>query len=247
MDIQDISMLLQTCAPHVHQQTMAAIVKTESGFKPFAIGINKSEVKLARQPANKQEAVTTAKWLISNGYNIDMGMAQINSANMKWLGVSVDDLFDPCKNVSAGAKILLNNYVDAFKKIGEPQNALRAALSSYNTGNATAGIKNGYVAKVTAASVTVPALLVQAPKAPEQAPPIALVSKLPTSALTTNERSTVTDQSPSGINLVASAAATVPAPAKTTSRPRSGEFVYSVKADSSPETAPENTSPMVFR
>ena len=143
---------------------MAAIVKTESGFKPFSIGINKSQVKLVRQPANKQEAVTTAKWLISNGYNIDMGMAQINSANMKRLGVSVEDLFDPCKNVSAGAKILLNNYVDAFKKIGEPQNALRAALSSYNTGNATAGIKNGYVAKVTAASVTVPALLALAPK-----------------------------------------------------------------------------------
>ena len=198
-------MLLQTCAPHVHQQTMAAIVKTESGFKPFSIGINKSQVKLVRQPANKQEAVTTAKWLISNGYNIDMGMAQINSANMKRLGVSVEDLFDPCKNVSAGAKILLNNYVDAFKKIGEPQNALRAALSSYNTGNATAGIKNGYVAKVTAASVTVPALLALAPKAPEQAPPIALVSKLPASSPTANERSSTPDQSQSGINLVASA------------------------------------------
>ena len=240
-------MLLQTCAPHVHQQTMAAIVKTESGFKPFAIGINKSEVKLARQPANKQEAVTTAKWLISNGYNIDMGMAQINSANMKRLGVSVEDLFDPCKNVSAGAKILLNNYVDAFKKIGEPQNALRAALSSYNTGNATAGIKNGYVAKVTAASVTVPALLALAPKTPEQAPPIALVSKLPASSPTANERSSTPDQSQSGINLVASASITSPAPSRATARPRSGEFVYSVKSDVSSDSTPENASPMVFR
>lgn len=240
-------MLLQTCAPHVHQQTMAAIVKTESGFKPFAIGINKSEVKLVRQPSNKQEAVTTAKWLISNGYNIDMGMAQINSANMKWLGVSVEDLFDPCKNVSAGAKILLNNYVDAFKKIGEPQNALRAALSSYNTGNATAGIKNGYVAKVTAASVTVPALLALTPKAPEQAPPIALVSKLPASSATTNERSSTTEQSQTGINLVASASPTGPALTKTAGRPRSGEFVYSVKSDASSDSPPENASPMVFR
>ena len=226
---------------------MAAIVKTESGFKPFAIGVNKSEVKLIRQPANKQEAVTTAKWLISNGYNIDMGMAQINSANMKWLGVSIDDLFDPCKNVAAGAKILLNNYVDAFKKIGEPQDALRAALSSYNTGNATAGIKNGYVAKVTAASVTVPALLSLAPKAPEQAPPIALVSKLAPSVTPANVRSESSEQSQIGINLVASASPTGSSPTKAASRPRSGEFVYSVKSDSSSNSTPENTSPMVFR
>lgn len=226
---------------------MAAIVKTESGFKPFSIGVNKSEVKLIRQPANKQEAVTTAKWLISNGYNIDMGMAQINSANMKWLGVSIDDLFDPCKNVAAGAKILLNNYIDAFKKIGEPQDALRAALSSYNTGNATAGIKNGYVAKVTAASVTVPALLSLAPKAPEQGPPIALVSKLAPSVTPANVRSESSEQSQIGINLVASASPTGPSPTKAASRPRSGEFVYSVKSDSSSNSTPENTSPMVFR
>lgn len=226
---------------------MAAIVKTESGFKPFSIGVNKSEVKLIRQPANKQEAVTTAKWLISNGYNIDMGMAQINSANMKWLGVSIDDLFDPCKNVAAGAKILLNNYIDAFKRIGEPQDALRAALSSYNTGNATAGIKNGYVAKVTAASVTVPALLSLAPKAPEQGPPIALVSKLAPSVTPANVRSESSEQSQIGINLVASASPTGPSPTKAASRPRSGEFVYSVKSDSSSNSTPENTSPMVFR
>ena len=226
---------------------MAAIVKTESGFKPFAIGVNKSEVKLIRQPANKQKAVTTAKWLISNGYNIDMGMAQINSANMKWLGVSIDDLFDPCKNVAAGAKILLNNYIDAFKKIGEPQDALRAALSSYNTGNATAGIKNGYVAKVTAASVTVPALLSLAPKAPEQGSPIALVSKLAPSVTPANVRSESSQQSQIGINLVASASPTGPSPTKAASRPRSGEFVYSVKSDSSSNSTPENTSPMVFR
>jgi len=226
---------------------MAAIVKTESGFKPFSIGVNKSEVKLIRQPANKQEAVTTAKWLISNGYNIDMGMAQINSANMKWLGVSIDDLFDPCKNVAAGAKILLNNYIDAFKKIDEPQDALRAALSSYNTGNATAGIKNGYVAKVTAASVTVPALLSLAPKAPEQGPPIALVSKLAPSVTPANVRSESSEQSQIGINLVASASPTGPSPTKAASRPRSGEFVYSVKSDSSSNSTPENTSPMVFR
>ena len=110
-----------------------------------------------------------------------------------------------------------------------------------------AGIKNGYVAKVTAASVTVPALLALAPKAPEQAPPIALVSKLPASSPTANERSSTPDQSQSGINLVASASITGPAPSKATARPRSGEFVYSVKSDVSSDSTPENASPMVFR
>lgn len=149
MDIPDFSELFRTCAPDVHPQTMTAIVKTESGFRPFAIGVNGSGAPLRNQPGSREEAISTAKSLVGRGYNIDMGYAQINSANLKWLGMTIEDMFDECKNVKAGARILTENYAAARKIFGDPQLALRAALSAYNTGNHSSGIQNGYVRKVS--------------------------------------------------------------------------------------------------
>ena len=146
MDFLDLA---QQCAPTVHPHTLAAIVKTESGFKPFAIGVNKGGAQLTRQPATKAEAVATAKDLIGRGLNIDMGLGQINSVNLARLGYSVEDVFDVCKNLSAAALILQDNFTRASAKEGASQQALKKALSAYNTGDFARGVKNGYVQKVS--------------------------------------------------------------------------------------------------
>lgn len=145
----DFNALVAECAPWVAPQTMAAIVKTESQFNPLAININ-GKAKLERQPSTKDEAVVTAKWLIANNYNIDMGLGQVNSVNLTKTHLSVDDAFDACKNLAAAATILQWNYESASKKIAEPQAALHAAISAYNTGSFTKGFSNGYVQKVVA-------------------------------------------------------------------------------------------------
>ena len=153
----DFIALAQECAPAVAHQTLAAIVKTESGFKPLAIGVNRGH-RLERQPVNVEEAVVTAQWLIDNGYNIDMGLGQVNSANLKRVGLSVKDAFDPCKNLAAAASILQGNYEIAARQHANPQAALYAALSAYNTGSFTRGFENGYVQKVVGnAGVAAPA------------------------------------------------------------------------------------------
>lgn len=143
----DFVALVQECAPWVAHQTMAAIVKTESGFKPLAIGVN-GGARLARQPESKQEAVTTANWLIANGYSIDLGLGQVNSANLAKTGLTVEDAFDPCKNISAAARILHGNFKVARTKVQGDQAALLAALSAYNTGSYSRGFDNGYVSRV---------------------------------------------------------------------------------------------------
>ena len=143
----DFNAMAAECAPGVAPQTLAAIVRTESQFQPLAIGIN-GGAKLQRQPSTKDEAVITAKWLIANNYNIDMGLGQVNSANLGKTGLSVEDAFDPCKNLAAAAMILTWNYQSASKKISDQQAALHAAISAYNTGSFTRGFKNGYVQKV---------------------------------------------------------------------------------------------------
>lgn len=143
--------LAKRCVPDVSSHTLAAIVKTESGFNPYAIGVNKG-AKLSRQPRNHQEAVSTAKSLIAKGANIDMGIAQINSANLGVVKMSVEQLFDPCQNLKASALILSRNYQGAKKMHGDGQKALQAALSAYNTGSFVRGFNNGYVRKVLASA-----------------------------------------------------------------------------------------------
>ncbi len=143
----DFNSIAAECAPWVAPQTLAAIVRTESQFRTFAIGVN-GGAKLQRQPSTKEEAVVTAKWLIANNYNIDMGLGQVNSANLAKTGLSVEEAFDPCKNLAAAGKILTWNYQSASKKIPNQQAALHAAISAYNTGSFTRGFSNGYVQKV---------------------------------------------------------------------------------------------------
>jgi type IV secretion system protein VirB1 len=145
----DFVNLVQECAPWASPQTMAAIVRRESGFNTLSIGIN-GGAKLARQPTFKQEAVVTAKWLIEHGYNIDMGLAQINVKNLVKLNLSVDDVFDGCKNIAAAATLLSWNYQSAKGKIAGEQQALLSAISMYNTGNTSSGFSNGYVNGVVA-------------------------------------------------------------------------------------------------
>ena len=54
-----------------------------------------------------------------------------------------------CKNLSAAALILQDNFTRASVKEGASQQALKKALSAYNTGDFARGVKNGYVQKVS--------------------------------------------------------------------------------------------------
>jgi type IV secretion system protein VirB1 len=147
-----LEQLIIQCAPQVAPVTMMAIVKVESGGNPLALNVNGSR-RLARQPRSKDEAMAWSEWLITRGYSVDMGLAQVNSANLRQLRTNIAAMFDPCTNLEAGASILTREYSRAARHHGDGQDALRAALSAYNTGNHRAGIRNGYVAKVTEAAV----------------------------------------------------------------------------------------------
>jgi type IV secretion system protein VirB1 len=144
----DLSALYTQCAPTVAPQTLAAIVRVESGGKPWVINVN-GDYALPRQPQSRAEAVREANRLIGLGYNIDIGLMQVNVKNLSLLNLSVEQVFDPCTNITAGAQILQDFYLKSVKSIGQGQASLRRAISAYNTGNFSKGFTNGYVAKVT--------------------------------------------------------------------------------------------------
>ena len=142
--------LIMACAPNVAPSTIQAIIKVESARNPLAININtKNGVKLKPtiviDTVPKAIAVTYAA--LDRGHTVDMGYMQVNSANLKWLGYTVEDMFDPCKNLAAGAYIFETAYLKELPKHRNKQAALMAALSVYNTGNPRNGFYNGYVAK----------------------------------------------------------------------------------------------------
>lgn len=140
--------LMEECAPNVSPQTMAAIVQQESNYNPYAIGVNGSYV-LERQPKTKQEAIEAVTWLESQGQtNLDLGIGQISSKNRQVFNLSLEDSFNPCKNIQVATSILTDNYSRALASGLPVQQALQAAISEYNTGSQTAGFKNGYVQKV---------------------------------------------------------------------------------------------------
>jgi type IV secretion system protein VirB1 len=138
--------MMQTCAPGVAPETVAAIIQVESGGNPFAVGVN-GPLKNRPRPKNYEQAITIAKYYMAQGYSVDMGLMQINSTNLRGLGQTVESIFDPCNNLKAGTHILKRGYAGAVKRFGPGQDALKAALSAYNTGNYERGFKNGYVKK----------------------------------------------------------------------------------------------------
>jgi type IV secretion system protein VirB1 len=135
----DFNSLAQQCAPGVNPTTLQAVVRTESSFNPFAIGVVGG--RLVRQPRNRDEAVATVKALDAAGWNYSMGLSQINRYNLSKYGMNANAAFDPCANLRAGSAILSDCYSRASARMGSGQDALRAAVSCYYSGD----FKRGFV------------------------------------------------------------------------------------------------------
>jgi type IV secretion system protein VirB1 len=83
------------CVPPAVAPIMVGIARHESGLDPAAVHHN------------------------ANG-TIDVGIAQVNSANFGWLGLTMATAFDPCRNIAAGARVLFVKYN------GNPPDAVKA-------------------------------------------------------------------------------------------------------------------------
>lgn len=123
--------LASQCGEGIAPATLADLQAHESGFRIIAININGKNGGTVKHIKNKTQAIALAKTLYQRGVSFDAGVAQINSFNFKWLGLTPETVFDPCESIKAQSR-LLRSY------------------SKYNTGNEIAGFKNGYVGKVVA-------------------------------------------------------------------------------------------------
>ncbi|WP_374013451.1 lytic transglycosylase domain-containing protein [Pseudoxanthomonas koreensis] len=126
----------------VPKEIMQHVVRVESSFNPYAIGV--VDARLVRQPRNLGEAVSTARMLEQQGYNFSLGLAQVNRYNLAKQGLdSYEKAFEVCPNLQAGSRILAECHGRAGGDWGK-------ALSCYYSGNFTRGFRDGYVQKVFA-------------------------------------------------------------------------------------------------
>jgi type IV secretion system protein VirB1 len=147
-----ITAALLACAMHVAAPTLEAVVRCESGGNPLALHVNHLD---GPQPVahSVEQAAQLARHYITAGYSVDLGIMQVNNRNLLELGETIESVLDPCRNITGGASILADFYGRAAQHYGEGQAALLAALSAYNTGDFSRGLRNGYAACVASAGV----------------------------------------------------------------------------------------------
>jgi len=152
MDTTAFVALALACAPAVHVDTAHALVKVESSFNPWAIGVVGGE--LQRQPRTRAEALATAEALQAAGWNFSVGLGQINVRNFARLGLTVHSAFEPCSNLAAMQVVLTQCFERAAGSGQRTQHTLRQALSCYYSNDFSTGFQHGYVQRVVHAAIT---------------------------------------------------------------------------------------------
>lgn len=142
-----MDVLLEQCAPKVSPVLMQALVRTESGWQPFAIGMDKAQ-GVIKQPASLPEAVATAKTLVAAGRKFSVGLAQIHVSNVALYGMTWEQAFDACQNLAVGQKILWNFYHRASASGYSGVAAIWAALRGYNSGGVDREVSDEYANRI---------------------------------------------------------------------------------------------------
>ena len=145
---------IDQCANGVQAPIVEAIIQAESSGNPWAVNVNvrDGQAQPLLVPArSREEAVAQATQLHEEGYSFDVGLMQVNSANVARLGVPFDAAFDPCVNLHMGTTVY-NEFAAGAVRYAEqfdtPHKQMMATLSAYNTGSYWKGFMNGYVYRV---------------------------------------------------------------------------------------------------
>lgn len=150
----DLQSVAKACVPQADYRLLRAIVRTESSGNPWAISINRPErsatergingrLFLSVQPRSHGQAARWAKMLLADHYTLSIGLMQVSTES----GYSIEELLDHCRNLQIGWKIFCQKYQEARKRFSG-QDAVRVAISLYNSGSYLAGFNNGYVSRV---------------------------------------------------------------------------------------------------
>ena len=166
---------IDTCMPGVDRRLSASLVRQESNFNPYAIGLDGKNV-LYLQPRSYQEAVQTAVNLMREGKGFSVGLSQIHISNVVRYRLTWQQAFDPCTNLMAGGSILKGFYSRAVSNGYRGQDAVFAALRGFNSGDIGNPVSNGYakeiLRRVANMPVSAPLAVPTVPVRPQEVMPV---------------------------------------------------------------------------
>ena len=157
-----LATLMATCAPLVHPTTLRALIDVESAGNPYAVSVNRPQALSNagidppgfEQPTNAREALQLTRALAEAGFTTSLGLAQINTAHLRKFHLHLTDLFNPCTNLAAAQRILLDcDAAQLSAAVPRSRARLHRTLSCYNTGDFTTGIRNNYANTVGRAAM----------------------------------------------------------------------------------------------
>ena len=103
-DVKQFDSFAQKCAPAISTDTLKALVKTESSFNPYAIGVVNGSIA---QPKTFDEAIKAVEQLEAEGKNYSIGLGQINKHNFNRRVKSCSDPVHKKGSYSANTWIFL--------------------------------------------------------------------------------------------------------------------------------------------
>lgn len=101
--------LAAASAAQVAPGTLAAMAVTESGFD--LLTIRNSTAHMVCRLRGRRKALLLAKDLIGAGRRLDLGLMQLNSANLARLHVMLSQVFEPCALLHAASTILIRDVL----------------------------------------------------------------------------------------------------------------------------------------
>ena len=120
------------CAPIVAPSTIAAIVRVESGGNPLAMWNNTTRSMVI--PGNRDQAIQYLRQAMAAGQRVDVGLAQVDTANFAGFGLTPRNAFNACANLRAGSEILHLDWQQSLASGLRGQQALYHAFEAYNSG-----------------------------------------------------------------------------------------------------------------
>lgn len=144
---QQVQELVVECAPSVNAQLMASLVKRESNYSQYAIGMD-AGYGYVKQPSTLDEAKKTVKKLLSENKKFSIGLAQIHISNVERYQLTLEQAFTPCINLHTGELIYNDFYNKAIKHGYKDEDAVFAALRGYNSGNINKEVSNEYATAI---------------------------------------------------------------------------------------------------
>ncbi|OCX71331.1 hypothetical protein A6M27_19000 [Acidithiobacillus thiooxidans] len=143
-----ITQVVTQCAPQVNPDTLAAIIRVESGGDALALHDNSNG--RTYHPKTRAQAIQILTALMASGARVDVGLGQVDTENFARYGLTPQNAFNACHNVRVAGKLLTVDYRLAKMTYPAGQSALYHTFELYNSGNTSGDA--GYADRILAAA-----------------------------------------------------------------------------------------------